>query len=165
MAHQFKDSGAKAVVILANFAHNLEKIIHETSIETVVVTEIGDMLGGVKKTLVNFVVKNVKKMVPPYKISGAIKFNSAMKLGKAGNFKKPELDSEDIAYLQYTGGTTGVSKGAMLDTSQYHCQYGADQLLDASKIEGRCGDHYHCFTDVSYFCFDCQLSFISEDRS
>jgi long-chain acyl-CoA synthetase len=114
MAHQFKDSGAKAVVILANFAHNLEKIIHETSIETVVVTEIGDMLGGVKKTLVNFVVKNVKKMVPPYKISGAIKFNSAMKLGKAGNFKKPELDSEDIAYLQYTGGTTGVSKGAML---------------------------------------------------
>jgi long-chain acyl-CoA synthetase len=72
------------------------------------------MLGGVKKTLVNFVVKNVKKMVPPYKISGAIKFNSAMKLGKAGNFKKPELDSEDIAYLQYTGGTTGVSKGAML---------------------------------------------------
>jgi long-chain acyl-CoA synthetase len=114
MAHQFKDSGAKAVVILANFAHNLEKIIHETSIETVVITEIGDMLGGVKKTLVNFVVKNVKKMVPPYKISGAIKFNSAMKLGKAGNFKKPELDSEDIAYLQYTGGTTGVSKGAML---------------------------------------------------
>jgi len=114
MAHQFKGSGAKAVVILANFAHNLEKIIDETSIETVVITEIGDMLGGLKKSLVNFVVKNVKKMVPPYKINGAIKFNSAMKLGKAGNFKKPELDSEDIAYLQYTGGTTGVSKGAML---------------------------------------------------
>jgi long-chain acyl-CoA synthetase len=114
MAHQFKDSGAKAVVILANFAHNLEKIIDETSIETVVITEIGDMLGGLKKSLVNFVVKNVRKMVPPYKVSGAIKFSQAMKLGASGNFKKPELDGEDVAYLQYTGGTTGVSKGAML---------------------------------------------------
>jgi long-chain acyl-CoA synthetase len=94
MAHQFKDSGAKAVVILANFAHNLEKIIHETSIETVVVTEIGDNAWGRKETLVNFVVKNVKKMVPPYKISGAIKFNSAMKLGKAGNFKNLNLTAK-----------------------------------------------------------------------
>lgn len=114
MAHQFKDSGAKAVVILANFAHNLEKIISETSIETVVITEIGDMLGGLKKTLVNFVVKNVKKMVPSYKVDGAIKFSTAMKLGASGNFKHPELDGENVAFLQYTGGTTGVSKGAML---------------------------------------------------
>lgn len=114
MAHQFSDSGAKAVVILANFAHNLEKIIGETSIETVVITEIGDMLGGFKKSLVNFIVKNVKKMVPPYKVEGAIKFNHAMKLGSAGNFSKPDIDNEDVAYLQYTGGTTGVSKGAML---------------------------------------------------
>ncbi len=114
MAHQFKDSGAKGVVILANFAHNLEKIIGETSIETVIITEIGDMLGGFKKTLVNFVVKNVKKMVPPYKVRGAIKFTEAMKLGNPQNYIKPELDSEDVAYLQYTGGTTGVSKGAML---------------------------------------------------
>jgi long-chain acyl-CoA synthetase len=114
MGHQFSDSGAKAVVILANFAHNLEKIIKETQIETVVITEIGDMLGGFKKTLVNFVVKRVKKMVPPFKIDGAIEFNHAMKLGAAGNFNKPSIDNEDIAFLQYTGGTTGVSKGAML---------------------------------------------------
>ncbi len=114
MAHQFKDSGAKGVVILANFAHNLEKIIGETSIETVIITEIGDMLGGFKKTLVNFVVKNVKKMVPPYKVSGAVKFSEAMKLGNPQNYITPEIDSEDVAYLQYTGGTTGVSKGAML---------------------------------------------------
>lgn len=114
MSHQFSDSGAKAVVILANFAHNLEKIIKETQVETVVITEIGDMLGGFKKTLVNFVVKNVKKMVPPYHIKGAIKFNQAMKLGSAGKFTKPKIDNDDTAFLQYTGGTTGVSKGAML---------------------------------------------------
>lgn len=114
MAHQFTDSGAKGVVILANFALNLEKIIAETSIETVVITEIGDMLGGLKKMIVNFVVKNVKKMVPSYSIKGAIKFNDAMKLGAAGKFEKPRINNEDIAFLQYTGGTTGVSKGAML---------------------------------------------------
>ncbi|MCK5279803.1 MAG: AMP-binding protein, partial [Cyclobacteriaceae bacterium] len=114
MKHQFTDTRAKAVVILANFAQNLEKILNETDIETVVITEIGDMLGGFKKTLVNFVVKNVKKMVPPFKIDSAIKFNDAMKKGANGNFVKHDINNEDIAFLQYTGGTTGVSKGAML---------------------------------------------------
>ena len=114
MKHQFTDTRAKAVVILANFAQNLEKIIGDTSIETVVITEIGDMLGGFKKTLVNFVVKNVKKMVPPYRIKGAIKFSDALKSGSKGNYTKHDIDAEDIAFLQYTGGTTGVSKGAML---------------------------------------------------
>ncbi|MCK5368926.1 MAG: AMP-binding protein [Cyclobacteriaceae bacterium] len=114
MKHQFTDTRAKAVVILANFAQNLEKILNETDIETVVITEIGDMLGGFKKTLVNFVVKNVKKMVPPFKIDSAIKFNDAMKKGANGNFVRHEINNEDIAFLQYTGGTTGVSKGAML---------------------------------------------------
>lgn len=114
MGHQFKDSGAKAVVILANFAQNLEKIVDETDINTIIITEIGDMLGGFKKTLVNFVVKKVKKMVPPYKIEGAIKFNDALKQGVKGNFVTPEVSNEDIAVLQYTGGTTGISKGAML---------------------------------------------------
>ncbi len=114
MKHQFTDTRAKAVVILANFAQNLEKIIDDTSIETVIVTEIGDMLGGFKKTIVNFVVKRVKKMVPPYKINGAIKFNDALKKGRGGNFVKNAITNEDVAFLQYTGGTTGVSKGAML---------------------------------------------------
>jgi long-chain acyl-CoA synthetase len=114
MKHQFTDTRAKAVVILANFAQNLEKIIKDTDIETVVVTEIGDMLGGFKKTLVNFVVKRVKKMVPPFRIEGAIKFNDALKMGVKGSFVKPEMDNEEIAFLQYTGGTTGISKGAML---------------------------------------------------
>lgn len=114
MKHQFTDTRAKAVVILANFAHNLEKIINDTNIEIVVVTEIGDMLGGLKKTLVNFVVKRIKKMVPPYQINGVIKFNDAMKMGKSGNYIKHKSDREDVVFLQYTGGTTGVSKGAML---------------------------------------------------
>ncbi len=114
MKHQFTDTRAKAVVILANFASNLEKIIDDTDIETVVITEIGDMLGGFKKTLVNFVVKKVKKMVPPFNIKGAIKFNDTLRKGAAGNFEKHEIDNEEVAFLQYTGGTTGVSKGAML---------------------------------------------------
>jgi long-chain acyl-CoA synthetase len=114
MKHQFTDTRAKAIVILANFAQNLEKIIKDTQIETVIVTEIGDMLGGFKKILVNMVVKHVKKMVPPYKIDKVIPFNEAMKIGSKGNFVKPEITNEDTAFLQYTGGTTGVSKGAML---------------------------------------------------
>ena len=114
MEHQFRDTGAKAIVILANFAHNLEKIIDNTDIETVIVTEIGDMLGGFKKLLVNSVVKYVKKMVPPFKIPGAISFNTALGKGHKLDFIKPEVKNTDIAFLQYTGGTTGVSKGAVL---------------------------------------------------
>jgi long-chain acyl-CoA synthetase len=114
MEHQFKDSGAKAIVILANFAHNLEKVIKNTDIKHVVVTEIGDMLGGFKGWLVNTVVKYVKKMVPKYHLPTAIPFNQALKEGARLRYRKPDIASTDIAFLQYTGGTTGVSKGAML---------------------------------------------------
>jgi len=114
MKHQFNDSGSIAIVIVANFAHHLEEIIDDTQIKTVIVTELGDMLGGFKKTLVNFVVKRVKKMVPAYSLSGAVKFNTVLAEGKKQRFNKPELDLTDIAFLQYTGGTTGVSKGATL---------------------------------------------------
>jgi long-chain acyl-CoA synthetase len=114
MKHQFKDSGASAIVILANFAHNLEKVLPETSIKTVIVTEIGDMLGGFKGILVNWVVKNIKKMVPSYRLKGAINFKQAMTLGASASYARPSIESSDIAFLQYTGGTTGVSKGAML---------------------------------------------------
>lgn len=114
MEHQFRDSGAVAIVILANFAHNLEKIISNTGIKTVIVTEIGDMLGGVKKLLVNFVVKKVKKMVPPYQLSGAISFSSALAAGRNHKVTVPPLKNEDTVFLQYTGGTTGLSKGAEL---------------------------------------------------
>ncbi len=114
MLHQFQDAGVKAIVILANFASNLQKIIHETEIKTVVITEVGDMFGGIKKSVVNFVVRHIKKMVPSYKIEGAISFKHAMKSGKKGKFITADKNGDDIAFLQYTGGTTGISKGAVL---------------------------------------------------
>lgn len=114
MEHQFKDSGAVAIVIVANFACNLQKIIANTEIRHVIITELGDMLGMVKGAIVNFVVKRVKKMVPAYSLPQAVGFNNALKIGKGLPFKKVEVSINDLAVLQYTGGTTGVSKGAQL---------------------------------------------------
>ncbi|MCI0750967.1 MAG: AMP-binding protein [Flammeovirgaceae bacterium] len=114
MEHQFKDSGAKAIVIVSNFAHSLEKVIAHTQIKHVVVTDLGDMLGGLKGAIVNFVVKNIKKMVPAYHLPGAIRFKEALKRGAGKNYAKPSVGVSDIAVLQYTGGTTGISKGAKL---------------------------------------------------
>ncbi len=114
MEHQFKDSGAKAIVILANMAHNLEKVLKVTPIEHVIITELGDLLGFPKSHIVNFVVKKIKKMVPEYKISSAVKFNEALSIGAGQSLRKVKVDAEDLAFLQYTGGTTGVAKGAML---------------------------------------------------
>lgn len=114
MQHQFTDSGAKAIVILKNFACNLEKIIHTTGIDTVIVTGIGDLLGGLKGAIVNFAVKNIKKMVPTYHLPGAIEFKTVLKKGARLKMQEVSVKSEDVAFLQYTGGTTGISKGAML---------------------------------------------------
>lgn len=114
MEHQFKDSGAKAIVIVANFAANLEKVLDKTAITHVFVTQLGDMLGFPKKQVVNFVVKTVKKMVPEYNLPQAIPLMSAISKGSSLNWVKPTLENTDMAFIQYTGGTTGVSKGAML---------------------------------------------------
>lgn len=114
MKHQFTDSGAKAIVIVANFAFNLEKVLADTAIEHVFVTELGDMLGFPKKHIVNFVVKTVKKMVPTYNLPTAEKFSNALSAGANMTYSKPKVKSSDLAFIQYTGGTTGVSKGAML---------------------------------------------------
>ncbi len=114
MEHQFTDSGAAVIVIVSNFASNLEKIIGKTQIKHVIVTDLGDMLGTVKGALVNFVVKNVKKMVPAYHLPQALSFRDALKKGQVMTIKDPQLTNQDIAVLQYTGGTTGVSKGAQL---------------------------------------------------
>lgn len=114
MEFQFKDSGAKAVVICANFASHLQEIVGNTDIKTVIVTEIGDLLPMPKRLLVNAVIKYVKKMVPAFKIRGAISLREALRRGGAANYKTVARKSEDLAFIQYTGGTTGVSKGAML---------------------------------------------------
>lgn len=114
MEHQFNDSGAKALICLANMAHLAEQVVPKTGVKHIIVTEVGDMLPPVKKLLVNFVIKHVKKMVPEYKLPGAVKFNDALAKGKGASFKEASPTNDDIAVLQYTGGTTGVAKGAML---------------------------------------------------
>ncbi|AMQ56684.1 AMP-binding protein [Algoriphagus sanaruensis] len=114
MKHQFNDAGADVIVIVANFAFHLEKIRSEIKAKHVIVTELGDLLGGLKGAIVNLVVKHVKKMVPAYSIPGAVKLKSALGMGAAYAFKPVACNLEDPAFLQYTGGTTGVSKGAEL---------------------------------------------------
>ena len=114
LEHQLKDSGAKAIVIIENFAVTLQKCIAETQIEHVVLCAMGDMLSMPKGALVNFVVRNVKNLVPDFDLPGAVQFNQALNRGERVTFVKPVIHSDDIAVLQYTGGTTGVSKGAML---------------------------------------------------
>ena len=114
LEHQLKDSGAKAIVIIENFANTLEQCIAATPVKHVVLCAMGDQLGMLKGALVNYVVRNVKKMVPAFNLPGAVRFNEAIAIGTRGTFKKPEIKSEDVAVLQYTGGTTGVSKGAVL---------------------------------------------------
>jgi len=114
MRHQFNDAGADVVVIVANFASNLEKIRSEIQAKHLIVTELGDLLGGLKGTIVNLVVKHVKKMVPAFNLPGAISLKKALALGAKHSFSKVAITLDDPAFLQYTGGTTGVSKGAEL---------------------------------------------------
>ena len=114
LEHQLKDSGAKAIVIIENFAATLEKCIAQTPVQHVVLAAMGDRLGLLKGSLVNYVVRNVKKMVPAFNLPQAVRFNDALSKGRQQAFRKPELSADDIAVLQYTGGTTGVSKGAVL---------------------------------------------------
>ncbi len=114
LEHQLKDSGASAIIILENFATTLEKVIGATPVKQVVIASMGDLLGFPKGAIINMVVRKVKKMVPAYSLPGAIKFNDAIAAGKARSLAKPDLNRDDVAFLQYTGGTTGVSKGATL---------------------------------------------------
>ena len=114
LEHQLRDSGAKAIVILENFARTLQQVRKNTPVLHVITTQAGDLLPAQKRWLVNFVIKKVKKMVPAWHIDGAVKFRAALARGKAAPFKPVELTHDDLAFLQYTGGTTGVAKGAML---------------------------------------------------
>ena len=114
LEHQMKDSGAKAIFVLENFATTLQQVLPRTTIEHVVLASMGDLLGFAKGTLVNFVVRHVKKMVPAFELPNAIRFNTALAEGSRLQFKPVALTHEDVAFLQYTGGTTGLSKGATL---------------------------------------------------
>lgn len=114
MEHQFNDAGAKGIILLNTFAYKLEEVMAHTNVETVILAEVGDMLGTLKGAIVDFVIKRVKKMVPDYNLPMAVDFGSALKEGKKLTFNRPQLTSSDLALLQYTGGTTGVAKGAAL---------------------------------------------------
>ncbi|WNJ19212.1 AMP-binding protein [Pontibacter sp. G13] len=132
MAHQFEDSGAKAVVILANFADKLEEVLPETHVKHVIVTEIGDLMGGLKGSIVNFMVKYVKKMVPKYHLPQAVSIKTALAKGAKETLKPVHQDADTIAFLQYTGGTTGRSKGATLTHGNL-----LSNLLQTSEWNGR----------------------------
>jgi long-chain acyl-CoA synthetase len=114
MEHQLQDSKAKAIVLLTNFAHKLEKILPKTAIKTIITTEVGDMLGGFKGPLVNFAVKHIKRMVSRYDLPQAITWKKVLKAGKQTSFHRVSPSHDQAAFIQYTGGTTGVSKGAVL---------------------------------------------------
>ena len=114
MLHQFNDSGAKALLVVSNFCDKVEKVLPQTGIKTVIVTDLGDALPGVKRLLTNFVVKKVKKMVPAFNLPNAIAYTTVISRGAKHKVKDAKPVSGDVAVLQYTGGTTGVAKGAML---------------------------------------------------
>ncbi len=114
LKHQLNDSGAKTIVIIENFAHTLQEVVADTPIEHVILTKLGDRMGAIKGTLVNLVVKYVKKMVPSYHLSNVVFFNQVLEKGQKSSFTPVDINGDDYAFLQYTGGTTGVSKGAIL---------------------------------------------------
>ena len=114
LEHQLKDAEVKAIVVFANSAHVLQKVVKNTPVKHIITTQIGDLLKFPKNHIVNFVLKNVKKMVPAYDLPTALDFKECVAKGDAGSFKKASIKLEDIAFLQYTGGTTGVAKGAIL---------------------------------------------------
>lgn len=114
LEHQLKDSGAEAIVILENFATTLQQVLPATPVKHVVVASMGDLLGGLKGAIVNFVVRNVKKMVPAWELPNCVRFNAVLAEGRGMQLQPATTGPEDVAFLQYTGGTTGVSKGAVL---------------------------------------------------
>ena len=114
LEHQLKDSGAKAIVMIENFATTLQQVLAAVPTKKIILTALGDMLGFPKSLIVNYVVRNVKKMVPAFDLPGAVRFNDALSQGRGKSYKPAQVGPDDIAVLQYTGGTTGVSKGAVL---------------------------------------------------
>lgn len=138
LEHQLNDSGAKAIVIVSNFAATLEKVVFNTQVKHVILTRMGDQLSFGKRTLVNFVVKYIKKLVPKYKLPHAVSFREALSIGKQRQYVKPAIANTDLAFLQYTGGTTGVAKGAMLThqnliANMMQAKWVAEELVKDSK--------------------------------
>lgn len=133
LRHQLRDSGAKAIVVLDNFAATVAEVLNDTQCEHVITTALGDMLGMPKAALVNFIVHRIKKLVPPYALPAAIRFKRALAAGERSNLPRVEITQEDLAFLQYTGGTTGLAKGAMLT----HRNMIANMLQASAWLSGK----------------------------
>jgi long-chain acyl-CoA synthetase len=140
LEHQLMDCGATAILVLENFAHTLQEVIGKTSVKTVITTQVGDMFPAIKSLLTNLVVKYVKKLVPDWNIAGSVDFKLALQLGRNQSLDDVQLGHDDIAFLQYTGGTTGVAKGAVLTHGnlvanvQQTALWIAQSLLDGKEI-------------------------------
>src|SRR3546814_254242 len=114
LEHQLQDSGAETIVIAENFAHTLQKALPNTPIKTIIKTSVGDMLGTVRGAVTNLVVRHVKKLIPAYSLPNTLSLKRVLEEGSQAQYTRPDLTQKDLALLQYTGGTTGVAKGAML---------------------------------------------------
>jgi len=173
LEHQLKDSGAKAIVVVENFANTLESCIAKTEVKHVITTQLGDMLGFPKSLIVNWVIKHKKKMVPAFNLPNAVKFNDGLKRGAALTYMKPTIASSDIAFLQYTGGTTGVSKGAILthrnlvaNMAQVGCWTALD-LKEAEEVVIQPLPLYHIFAlnaSINYLSRGCETVLIPNPR-
>ena len=173
LEHQLKDSGAKAIVIVENFASTLEAVIGKTDVKHVITTQLGDLLGFFKGTLVNYMVKHKKKMVPPWNLPGSITLKSALSSGKSASFRSPTMVNSDLAFLQYTGGTTGVSKGAMLTHRNLVANmeqvgaWTAGNLLEGREVVVQPLPLYHIFALSSALMFmklGCETVLIANPR-
>ncbi len=175
MEHQFNDANISALVILENFAETLEKVIDDVpSLKHVIVASMGDMLGALKGTIVNFVVRKVKKMVPAYHLPKAVTFKQAMKAGQQATFTPVQIKPEDIAFLQYTGGTTGLSKGAkllhknMLANAEQHVHWMRNLLEERTEVVVTALPLYHIFAltvnFMTFFQYGCKNVLIANPR-
>ncbi|MEJ2309667.1 MAG: AMP-binding protein [Gammaproteobacteria bacterium] len=163
LRHQLEDSGAVAIVVLDNFAHTLEKVIDQTDVKHVITTSIGDMAGFPKSLLINFVVKHIRKMVPAYSIPGCVRFRETLTTPGMHSFEDADLGHDDVAFLQYTGGTTGVAKGAMLthrnmiaNLLQAHA-WAANDLVPGEEVVITALPMYHIFALLANVLFAMKL--------
>jgi long-chain acyl-CoA synthetase len=159
LEHQLKDSGATAIVVLENFAHTLEQVLARTPVRTIITTQIGDLFPAFKRMLTNLVVKHVKKMVPEWHLAQAITFNEALAAGRAQALDDVPVHPDDLAFLQYTGGTTGIAKGAMLTQGnmvanvQQVAAWIARDLLDGKEVAIIPLPLYHIYATTTNLCF------------